>query len=205
MKAHDAFPWSQELVMNSEPIEYRNIRDFVGYRVGSDGSVWSCLKKGPGGKGKGRGAQTSVISSEWRRLKPRTNPNGYVGVTLCSAGKTVSCLIHRLVLTAFEGDCPPGMEACHNDGDRSNNSRSNLRWDTPQRNWADRERHGRGCKGSRNPSVKLTPQQALVIWHRCKSGEPQRKVARDFGVSHGHVGNIMSGRLWSHLTAEDRR
>lgn len=51
-------------------------------------------------------------------------------------------LAHRLVLEAFVGPCPEGMQACHNDGDRMNTRVGNLRWDTPKANSADRWRHG---------------------------------------------------------------
>lgn len=50
--------------------------------------------------------------------------------------------IHRLVLSTFLGPCPPGMVACHSDGDIRNNRLENLRWDTPKSNTADAIRHG---------------------------------------------------------------
>ena len=50
--------------------------------------------------------------------------------------------VHRLVLEAFVGPCPEGMEACHNDGNPSNNHVNNLRWDTQSENMNDRVKHG---------------------------------------------------------------
>ncbi len=50
--------------------------------------------------------------------------------------------VHVLVLTAFRGHCPAGMEGCHNDGDPKNNRLSNLRWDTHSANQKDGFRHG---------------------------------------------------------------
>lgn len=50
--------------------------------------------------------------------------------------------IHRLVLEAFVGPCPPGMECCHNDGNYRNNRVENLRWDTHAANMADKRSHG---------------------------------------------------------------
>ncbi|QZT61281.1 NUMOD4 motif-containing HNH endonuclease [Mycolicibacterium austroafricanum] len=52
--------------------------------------------------------------------------------------KTVS----RLVLEAFVGPCPEGMEGCHNDGNPANNWIGNLRWDTRTNNIYDAVRHG---------------------------------------------------------------
>ena len=49
--------------------------------------------------------------------------------------------VHRLVLNAFAGPCPDNMEACHNDGDPTNNNVDNLRWDTHINNMVDRDKH----------------------------------------------------------------
>jgi hypothetical protein len=39
--------------------------------------------------------------------------------------------VHRLVLAAFVGPCPPGMESQHRDGNLANNMLANLRYATP--------------------------------------------------------------------------
>lgn len=50
--------------------------------------------------------------------------------------------VHPLVLEAFVGPRPPGMEACHADGNKTNNALSNLRWDTKRANELDAIRLG---------------------------------------------------------------
>lgn len=50
--------------------------------------------------------------------------------------------VHLLVLEAFVGPRPMGMEGCHRDDDQSNNALSNLRWDTPRENKLDVVRNG---------------------------------------------------------------
>lgn len=47
-----------------------------------------------------------------------------------------------LILEAFVGLCPDGMECCHNDDDRSNNRLDNLRWDTHRENVKDGYKNG---------------------------------------------------------------
>lgn len=49
--------------------------------------------------------------------------------------------VHRLVLEAFVGPCPDGMEACHNNGVQDDNRVENLRWDTHLSNIIDRDTH----------------------------------------------------------------
>ena len=51
--------------------------------------------------------------------------------------------VHALVLTAFVGHKPEGMETLHDDGDSTNNRLSNLSWGTSLENHADRIRHSR--------------------------------------------------------------
>lgn len=76
-------------------------------------------------------------------LNSGTNRHGYPLVALSMPGKPCqSKKIHRLVLLAFCGPCPDGMEACHNNGNRADARLENLRWDTPSNNHLDKRRHG---------------------------------------------------------------
>lgn len=68
---------------------------------------------------------------------------GHLAVNLSVSGVATRPLVHGLVLEAFVGPCPTGLEACHNNGDASDNRIENLRWDTPSENQRDRVRHGR--------------------------------------------------------------
>ena len=52
------------------------------------------------------------------------------------------CFIHTVILETFVGPCPPGQEACHRNGDPSDNRLANLRWDTHAENMRDAVRHG---------------------------------------------------------------
>jgi hypothetical protein len=64
---------------------------------------------------------------------------GYLQVCLRKPGdrygKTAN--LHVLVARAFLGPRPKGHHVCHGDGDRTNNSLINLRYDTPSGNWND--------------------------------------------------------------------
>lgn len=82
-------------------------------------------------------------------LSPHHPDTPYPKVGLCKSGKQTSAAVHRLVLEAFVGPCPPGMEACHKDGDHTNSSLDNLRWDTHRENWRDSVRHGTAFTQSR--------------------------------------------------------
>lgn len=75
-------------------------------------------------------------------LKPRPTQDGHLRVDLSRGNRAKSMYVHRLVLIAFVGPCPEGMEGCHFDGNPSNNVVSNLRWDTRSANILDAVRHG---------------------------------------------------------------
>lgn len=77
--------------------------------------------------------------------KPTPTPAGHLQVRV--HGKTR--LVHRLVLEAFVGPCPPGHECCHRDGDPSNNCLDNLYWGTRSDNVRDAIQHGTHAQASK--------------------------------------------------------
>lgn len=78
-----------------------------------------------------------------RILAGRRNKKGYIIVALTGDdGKCIQKRVHRLVLEAFVGPCPEGMEGCHGPGGPGDNRLENIRWDTRQENARDIVRHG---------------------------------------------------------------
>jgi hypothetical protein len=57
--------------------------------------------------------------------------------------------VARLVLEAFVGLCPAGMEACHFNDDPADNRLENLRWDTHSNNHYDLVRNGKHGQASK--------------------------------------------------------
>lgn len=72
-------------------------------------------------------------------LRPSSDNSGHLYVVL--PDRRVH-KVHRLVLEAFIGPAPEGMEGCHENGDPADNLLGNLRWDTHSSNMFDRRRHG---------------------------------------------------------------
>lgn len=191
------------MATDQSSVTYRDIPDFPGYRVGDDGSVWSCLRFV--GLGKGRGTK-SHLSDTWHQLKPTPKKSGHLKVTLCCGGKKVTSYVHAIVLLAFRGPCPPGEEGCHDDGNPLNNCIGNLRWDTPKGNTADRVRHGRQffAVGAKHGQAVLDDVKAMQIFTRCQAGESQGNVAKDFGVTRSAVSAIATRRTWKHIHSSAR-
>lgn len=163
-------------------VEYLPIPGFTGYRVGDDGSVWSCLRR----------------NDQWRKLKP--NPAGqYATVGLCDgSGRSQTKCVHLLVLTTFVGPPPPGMVAAHGDGNARNNSLTNLRWDTQKGNIADKKRHGTHLSGSRLSWTRLSESDVREI--RTLIGTmPLWRIGEMFGVTRHQVASIRDRKSWAWL------
>jgi hypothetical protein len=171
-------------------VEYRKVAGFTGYKVGDNGAVWSCR------------TFQGVVGNKWRKLSARTSKNGYINVVLCrGAGQKIQpTAVHRLVLEAFVGMCPEGMECCHRDGNRSNNSLSNLRWGTHQSNIDDREKHGKTRRGEYNGAAKLSQLNVNEIRTLLSRGVAQKLIAKRFKVSQSAVSLIKLGKKWKAKT-----
>jgi hypothetical protein len=77
-------------------------------------------------------------------LVPAVHPKGYerVGLSATTGSRRKHLLVHALVLSAFVGPRPPGLEIRHLDGNPRHNDLSNLAYGTTSENARDRVRHG---------------------------------------------------------------
>src|SRR4051794_22273996 len=96
---------------------FRPIEGYPGYRVSRTGEVLSCWT---------RHARPAVMTETWLPLRLIRRRWGHLTVNLSRAGRKTSRPVHRLVLAAWVGPCPPGLICCHNDGDTANNRVENL-------------------------------------------------------------------------------
>lgn len=128
----------------------------------------------------GRVLSLPRISASGAKLKGKIrkhsiNSSGHHQVGLHRDGKKRLALVHVLVLEAFTGPRPYGMEACHNDGDHDNNRADNLRWGTHSENMRDRDLHGKGPKGTRKTHCKrgheFNDKNAIIRsdGHQCRA------------------------------------
>lgn len=171
---------------------------FSRHCIGDDGSVWSSLRTS------GR-----KYMYPWRKLHGcRVDKWGRIRVLILGDDdKYHSIFVHRLVLEAFVGPCPDGMECCHDpDYNPSNNRLENLRWDTRKANMEDAKRHGRreGCNlpGEQNGHAKLTEQQVIEIRRLASLGVKPKVIGEQFVVKRGVVYGIIGRRTWKHLPVE---
>lgn len=130
----------------------------------------------------------------------RVDDGGYIRVDLYvyaadGTKKRKHFHLHRLVLETFVGPPPaPGMHGCHGDGDKLNCRLTNLRWDTPAGNAADKIKHGTLLDGERHYNHKLTAEQVAEIKAKTdwRKGDVTAMASR-FGVSPHAVTKVKTG------------
>jgi hypothetical protein len=122
--------------------------------------------------------------------------NDYLCVTLTDGINRPQIAIHRLVARAFIGEGPIGLHVLHNDGNKSNNHFTNLRYGTPAENIADTKRHGKQKFGSQHPHAKLDEDAVVTI---LTSTRPAREIAAWFGVTPAHISAVKRRRVWQHV------
>lgn len=130
------------------------------------------------------------------KLSP-SKPCGYVRTVLYRGGKGAPKKVHRLVLEAFAGPCPDGMDACHNNGQRDDNRPENLRWGSRKENCADAKRHGTFAVGERNGHAKLTRSNVEIIRQMRAEGRTYQSIADRFGVSLQTARSAAKGWTWA--------
>lgn len=160
-------------------LQLRRVPGFSGYFVSQNGIVVSVKRQRP------------------RFMKPTLFNNGYRAVALYrdKAGHIKG--VHRLVLSAWVGPCPDGMECCHDNGVRDDNRLSNLRWDTRKNNFKDRDLHGTTAWGERNAASRFTLEQVVAMREDATNGMTHEAIAEKYGAaSRSVVTLIVSGKSW---------
>jgi hypothetical protein len=173
------------------PEEWRDISRCPGYQISDLGRGRSCWQ----------GRTRVGMTASWHILKPIINSHsGYATFNLRRDGKAWKTYIHRLVLEAFVGPCPEGMEARHfPDRDRTNCRLTNLSWASHATNIGDKKLHGTQPVGESSRFAKLTESQVIEIRERRISEESYQKIAKRLGMSHSAIVLICLGERWSHV------
>ncbi|MBN6037453.1 NUMOD4 motif-containing HNH endonuclease [Amycolatopsis sp. 195334CR] len=151
------------------PETWRSVPGFEGrYSVSDWGRVLSHLPRHKNGSG---------------LLRPSRDRKGYLRVGLFKDGRNHTVTVHKLVLTAFVGPRPEGLEARHLDGNPAHNALVNLCWGSSKENAQDTVRLGRHASSRRTacPSGHRYAEEGYVDRgrkRRCRSCEATRRRAR---------------------------
>ena len=151
------------------------IPNFPDYYVTYDGRVLSKKRKKP----------------KWLSLV--RNDTGHLHVWLFQNNHNHLKYVHQLVLVAFVGPCPKGMECRHLDGNPENNHLSNLCWGTKSENRIDLLKH-ETC------TSYLNKEKVLEIDRLYKTGKyTQKRLGVMFRVTQTQIYRIVNHIQWKHI------
>lgn len=148
------------------------------YEINSLGEIYSLPKR---------------TLSKRRILKTSINNSGYHCVSLCKNSKHKSFTVHRLLLDTFISERPKGMDIDHIDGDKLNNSITNLRYCSRSDNMKNARRNGFKNYGEHSKFAKLTQNQVREI--RC-SDKTQSELASLYKVSIATISRVLNNKIW---------
>lgn len=147
--------------------QFREVPGFPGYYVAEDGTI---------------------VGKHGKPKKPQVSPEGFLRVNAQVRGKAKKLPVHEAVLLTYG---PPKEKAWqvarHQDGDRTNNHISNLKWISLNERRELSQDASRGHHSS--PRVfRLPPnERPQAILKALASGESERSVAERFGGSQDTV------------------
>ena len=172
--------------------KWKWIEGYPAYEVSDGGQVRSYwTRRGmPFLAGKWR-----VAAVPQRTLRPGRNSGGYRVVDLrVGTGVPRTCKIATLVIEAFRGPRPVGMEVCHSNSMLTDDRLENLRYDTHSGNMAD------VSPAKRRTNCKLTDQQVIDIRVRCAvDGVPQVRLMEEYRMSSTAICHVCQGKSYSDL------
>ncbi len=133
-------------------------------------------------------------------LRPNKDIHGYPKVDLCRNGHAKTRRVHALVAQAFLGPCSDGMEVNHDNGIKEDNRVGNLEYMTHGENVKhSRDVLRRGC-GEAHGRAKLTNVIVREIRQSyAEGGVTQRKLAKRYDISEGHMSQILHRKKWAHV------
>ena len=165
--------------------QFKQVPGFPDYYVSATGDIVSCRR-----------------FSKWKVLKLGVGTTGYYTVNLYDpAGVPHVKKVHQLVMLAWVGPKPPGHCVNHKDGNKLNNSVSNLEYATFRENLAHAFNTGLRVmrRGVEHRSCKLTEAQVLRIRHVCKQGVSQTQLAQALGVNSSAISDVVNRKTWRHI------
>ena len=187
------------------PISFRqrismrvDIQGYEGkYQVDTNGAVYSVKRKGKGSARTGGQLAYIVLNS------------GYASVSLSSNNTKKRFLVHRLVATSFIPNIDNKPQVNHIDGNKLNNSVSNLEWTTQSENMthavklglthvsdlqykkicerATSEKNKAHMRALGTANAKITKDDAKIMATLRKGGWTFMRIADRFKVSHSVV------------------
>lgn len=112
------------------------------------------------------GTIISVKGQHEKIMKLRPNPKGYLRIILRIDNKPQDWLVHRLVATLFIPNPDNKPQVDHIDGNKSNNSVSNLRWVTALENRHNENTANNFCGHLRSKNAVTVGDKRIYTYYK---------------------------------------
>jgi hypothetical protein len=170
---------------------WKEFGDLNAYRISNSGEAQSRLARN-GGKGKPK------PFTEWKTLKQsagKTDSYGgfYMVIAARIRGKVKTIRVHRLMAELFIREVKAGEQVNHIDGDRRNNSLSNLEIVSPKENIQNALKRGVFHKGQRALKGKISREMVMEIQKLISDGKMNKEIAKKFNIDPSNVSRIRHG------------
>ena len=129
----------------------------------------------------------------------RSKIEGYGAFQVQVGCKKTTRYAHRHSWELRNGPIPKGMYACHRCDIRSCCNPDHIFVGTARENMQDAVQKHRISRGEHRPNSKFSDKQALSIIARAHGGERVGVMAKEYGVSHSCISNVVLGKTRRHL------
>ena len=112
---------------------------------------------------------------------------------------------HRVAYQLYVGEIPAGLYVCHRCDNPGCVNPGHLFLGTKSDNNRDRKNKGRSAHqfGEKNGRSKLSDVQAVEIMVKHNEGASVVDLAKEFGVAHQTISNIVCGRNWVNILKQE--
>lgn len=156
--------------------EWKSIERLPGYRISSLGRLMK-----PNGS-----IQLGSINAQGYRQFYISRPHD----------KDVVIHAHKEVCIAFYGPKPfDDAQVRHKNGDKEDNSKSNVCWGSHEDNMNDRDLHGTTASGERQGLTGLTQEQVREI-RSLQNVVSRTELCARFKIARATLQSILSGKTW---------
>ena len=158
------------------------IKEYPAYKITDTGEIYSCFK-----------FKTNIVCDTWRKVQQIYDKScGYMIVTLCDGkGKRQNKRVHRLLMEAFVPNPNNYPHINHIDGNKLNNTLSNLEWCTVSHNSMEAVRIGltrERDKANEKPVRQFTLEGTFVAEY-----ESITKASKATGIILTNIAKVCRG------------